>query len=137
LKDAINEALRDWAASYEDTHYLLGTAAGPHPFPIMVRDFQSIIGKETRKQILIAERRLPDSIVACVGGGSNAIGIFAPFLKDETRLIAVEAGGQGIGKTNKIAENGASLCCGTDGVLHGALTRILQDLSVKFSNHIQ
>jgi len=127
LKDAINEALRDWAASYEDTHYLLGTAAGPHPFPIIVRDFQSIIGKETRKQILIAERRLPDSIVACVGGGSNAMGIFAPFLKDETRLIAVEAGGQGIGKTNKIAENGASLCCGTDGVLHGALTRILQD----------
>jgi tryptophan synthase beta chain len=127
LKDAINEALRDWAASYEETHYLLGTAAGPHPFPIMVRDFQSIIGKETREQIMIAENRLPDSIVACVGGGSNAMGIFAPFLKDEVKLIAVEAGGQGIGKTNKIAENGASLCCGTDGVLHGAFTKILQD----------
>jgi tryptophan synthase beta chain len=127
LKDAINEALRDWASSFESTHYLLGTAAGPHPFPSMVRDFQSIIGTEAREQIIHAEGRLPDSIVACVGGGSNAMGIFAPFLKDDVRLIAVEAGGRGPGKTDKIADNGASLGCGTDGVLHGALTKILQD----------
>ena len=127
LKDAINEALRDWASSFESTHYLLGTAAGPHPFPSMVRDFQSIIGTEAREQILQVEGRLPDSIVACVGGGSNAMGIFAPFLKDDVRLIAVEAGGRGLGKTDKIADNGASLGCGTDGVLHGALTKILQD----------
>jgi tryptophan synthase beta chain len=127
LKDAINEALRDWASSFESTHYLLGTAAGPHPFPSMVRDFQSIIGIEAREQILQAKGRLPDSIVACVGGGSNAMGIFAPFLKDDVRLIAVEAGGRGLGKTDKIADNGASLGCGTDGVLHGALTKILQD----------
>ncbi len=127
LKDAINEALRDWASSFESTHYLLGTAAGPHPFPSMVRDFQSVIGTEAREQILRAEGRLPDSIVACVGGGSNAMGIFAPFLKDDVRLIAVEAGGRGLGKTDKIADNGASLGCGTDGVLHGALTKILQD----------
>lgn len=127
LKDAINEALRDWASSFESTHYLLGTAAGPHPFPSMVRDFQSVIGIEAREQILQAEGRLPDSIVACVGGGSNAMGIFAPFLKDDVRLIAVEAGGRGLGRTDKIADNGASLGCGTDGVLHGALTKILQD----------
>jgi tryptophan synthase beta chain len=127
LKDAINEALRDWASSFESTHYLLGTAAGPHPFPSMVRDFQSIIGTEAREQIIHAEGRLPGSIVACVGGGSNAMGIFAPFLKDDVRLIAVEAGGRGLGKTDKIADNGASLGCGTDGVLHGALTKILQD----------
>jgi tryptophan synthase beta chain len=127
LKDAINEALRDWAASYESTHYLLGTAAGPHPFPSMVRDFQSVIGRETREKILQAEGRLPDSIVACVGGGSNAIGIFAPFLADDVRLIAVEAGGRGLGRTDKTADNGASLGCGTDGVLHGAMTKILQD----------
>ncbi len=127
LKDAINEAMRDWAGSFESTHYLLGTAAGPHPFPSMVRDFQSVIGIEAREQILRAEGRLPDSIVACVGGGSNAMGIFAPFLKDDVRLIAVEAGGRGLGKTDKVADNGASLGCGTDGVLHGALTKILQD----------
>ncbi len=127
LKDAINEALRDWASSFESTHYLLGTAAGPHPFPSMVRDFQSVIGIEARAQILQAEGRLPDSIVACVGGGSNAMGIFSPFLKDDVRLIAVEAGGRGLGRTDKIADNGASLGCGTDGVLHGALTKILQD----------
>jgi len=128
LKDAINEAMRDWAASYENTHYLLGTAAGPHPFPSMVRDFQSIIGREARDQILSAEGRLPGSIVACVGGGSNAMGIFAPFIRDEkTRLIAVEAGGRGMLKTSKTADNGASLGCGDDGILHGALTKILQD----------
>lgn len=128
LKDAINEAMRDWAASFDHTHYLLGTAAGAHPFPSMVRDFQSVIGKEAKEQILEAEGRLPDSIVACVGGGSNAMGIFAPFLADEAvRLIAVEAGGRGPGCTNKIADHGASLGLGSDGVLHGALTKILQD----------
>lgn len=127
LKDAINEAMRDWASSFEHTHYLLGTAAGAHPFPSMVRDFQSVIGDEARRQILEAEGRLPESIVACVGGGSNAMGIFAPFLKDRVRLLAVEAGGRGPGKTDKIADNGASLGYGTDGVLHGALTKILQD----------
>lgn len=128
LKDAINEAMRDWASSFESTHYLLGTAAGPHPFPSMVRDFQSVIGKESREQIMQAEGRLPDSIVACVGGGSNAMGIFAPFLDDSSvDLIAVEAGGRGLGKTDRTADNGASLGCGDDGVLHGALTKILQD----------
>ncbi|NMB84802.1 MAG: tryptophan synthase subunit beta [Methanothrix sp.] len=127
LKDAINEAMRDWASTFEHTHYLLGTAAGAHPFPSMVRDFQSVIGEEARRQISEAEGRLPDSIVACVGGGSNAMGIFAPFLKDRVRLLAVEAGGRGPGKTDKIADNGASLGYGTDGVLHGALTKILQD----------
>jgi tryptophan synthase beta chain len=128
LKDAINEALRDWASSFQSTHYLLGTAAGPHPFPSMVRDFQSVIGIEAKKQIVQAEGRLPDSIVACVGGGSNAMGIFAPFLDDHSvKLLAVEAGGRGLGKTDKTADNGASLGCGNDGVLHGALTKILQD----------
>jgi tryptophan synthase beta chain len=127
LKDAINEAMRDWAASFDHTHYLLGTAAGAHPFPTMVRDFQSVIGLEARRQIQEAEGRLPDSIVACVGGGSNAMGIFAPFLKDEARLIAVEAGGRGPGKNERMADNGASLGYGTDGILHGALTKILQD----------
>jgi len=128
LKDAINEAMRDWASSFECTHYLLGTAAGPHPFPSMVRDFQSVIGKEAREQIMQAEGKLPDSIVACVGGGSNAMGIFTPFLDDRSvDLIAVEAGGRGLGKTDKTADNGASLGCGDDGVLHGALTKILQD----------
>ncbi|HPT36771.1 MAG TPA: tryptophan synthase subunit beta [Methanothrix sp.] len=128
LKDAINEAMRDWAASFENTHYLLGTAAGTHPFPSMVRDFQSVIGREARAQILEAEGRLPDSITACVGGGSNAMGIFAPFIKDESvRLIAVEAGGRGPGTTDKTADHGASLGRGSDGVLHGALTKILQD----------
>jgi len=127
LKDAINEAMRDWAASFEHTHYLLGTAAGAHPYPSMVRDFQSVIGIEARGQILEVEGRLPDSIVACVGGGSNAMGIFAPFLEDKVRLLAVEAGGRGPGKTDKTADNGASLGYGTDGILHGALTKILQD----------
>ena len=128
LKDAINEAMRDWAASFDHTHYLLGTVAGAHPFPSMVRDFQSVIGQETREQILEVEGRLPDSIVACVGGGSNAMGIFASFLADEAvRLIAVEPGGRGPGCTNKTADHGASLGLGSDGVLHGALTKILQD----------
>lgn len=127
LKDAINEAMRDWAASYENTHYLLGTVAGAHPYPLMVRELQSVIGIEARDQILKTEGKLPDSIVACVGGGSNAMGIFSAFLDDKVDLIAVEAGGRGLTKTDKIANHGASLKAGGDGVLHGALTKILQD----------
>jgi tryptophan synthase beta chain len=123
LKDAINEALRDWAASVRSTHYLIGSVVGPHPYPRMVRDFQSVIGVETREQILQKEGRLPDVILACVGGGSNAIGMFSPFLHDEVRLIGVEAGGKGL----ESGEHGASLCAGSKGVLHGALTYVLQD----------
>ncbi|HUK92968.1 MAG TPA: tryptophan synthase subunit beta [Methanomicrobiales archaeon] len=123
LKDAVNEALRDWAASVGETHYLLGSVVGPHPFPLMVRTFQSVIGKEARAQVLGQEKRLPDAIIACVGGGSNAIGIFYPFLQDEVRLIGVEAGGEGIDS----GRHGASLCAGSPGVLHGALSYLLQD----------
>ena len=124
LKDAVNEALRDWAASFEATHYLLGTAAGPHPFPLMVRQFQRVIGREAREQILAAEGRLPDAVVACVGGGSNAIGLFSHFVPDEAvRLIGVEAAGRGLGGH----EHGATLQRGTPGILHGAETLILQD----------
>jgi tryptophan synthase beta chain len=124
LKDAINEALRDWTASFEDTHYLLGTAAGPHPFPLMVREYQRVIGKEARAQILAAEGRLPDAAIACVGGGSNAIGLFADFIGDEeVRLIGVEAAGRGLDG----AEHGATLLRGRPGVLHGAQTYVLQD----------
>ena len=124
LKDAVNEALRDWAASFETTHYLLGTAAGPHPFPLMVRQFQRIIGREARAQIFAAEGRLPDAVVACVGGGSNAIGLFSDFITDEAvRLIGVEAAGRGLnGK-----DHGATLQRGTPGILHGSETLILQD----------
>lgn len=127
LKDAINEAMRDWAGSYETTHYLMGTVAGPHPYPLMVRELQSVIGTEAREQILNAEGRLPDSVAACVGGGSNAMGIFSGFLKDDVKLIAVEAGGRGTSSGEKIADHGACLNLGEDGVLHGAMTRILQD----------
>ena len=128
LKDAINEAMRDWAGSYETTHYLMGTVAGPHPYPLMVRELQSVIGTEARDQILKAEGKLPDSVAACVGGGSNAMGIFSGFLRDEaTKLIAVEAGGRGTSSGEKIADHGACLNLGEDGVLHGAMTRILQD----------
>ena len=124
LKDAINEALRDWTASFADTHYLLGTAAGPHPFPTMVREFQRVIGREARAQLLQAEGRLPDAAVACVGGGSNAIGLFADFLGDsEVRLIGVEAAGKGLGSD----EHGATLLRGRPGILHGAETLVLQD----------
>ena len=123
LKDAVNEALRDWAASVGETHYLLGSVVGPHPFPLMVRTFQAVIGKETRAQILGREGRLPDAILACVGGGSNAIGIFHPFLEDSVRLIGVEAGGEGI----ESGRHGASLCAGSPGILHGALSYLLQD----------
>ncbi|HTY52723.1 MAG TPA: tryptophan synthase subunit beta, partial [Methanomicrobiales archaeon] len=124
LKDAVNEALRDWAASVGGTHYLLGSVVGPHPFPVMVRDFQSVIGREAREQVLAKEGRLPGAIIACVGGGSNAIGIFHPFIGDrEVRLIGVEAGGEGL----ETGSHGASLCAGSPGVLHGALSYLLQD----------
>jgi len=123
LKDAINEALRDWSASFETTHYLLGTAAGPHPFPTMVRDFQRVIGREARAQMIEQLGRLPDAVVACVGGGSNAIGLFADFMDDDVRLIGVEAAGKGLAG----AEHGATLLRGTPGILHGAETYLLQD----------
>jgi tryptophan synthase beta chain len=123
LKDAINEALRDWSASFETTHYLLGTAAGPHPFPTMVREFQRVIGCEARAQIIEQLGRLPDAVVACVGGGSNAIGLFADFLEDDVRLIGVEAAGKGLDG----GEHGATLLRGTPGILHGAETYLLQD----------
>ena len=122
LKDAINEALRDWSASFESTHYLLGTAAGPHPFPTMVREFQRVIGREARAQILDQLGRLPDAVIACVGGGSNAIGLFADFLSDRARLIGVEAAGRGLDG----AEHGATLLRGRPGILHGAETYVLQ-----------
>ena len=124
LKDAVNEALRDWTASFADTHYLLGTVAGPHPFPLMVREFQRVIGKEARAQILEEEGRLPDAVIACVGGGSNAMGAFADFVEDEAvRLVGVEAAGRGLDG----AEHGATLLRGRPGVLHGAETYVLQD----------
>jgi tryptophan synthase beta chain len=123
LKDAINEALRDWSASFETTHYLLGTAAGPHPFPTMVREFQRVIGREARAQMIEQVGRLPDIAVACVGGGSNAIGLFADFLEDPVRLIGVEAAGKGLDGE----EHGATLLAGTRGILHGAETYVLQD----------
>jgi len=124
LKDAINEALRDWSASFENTHYLLGTAAGPHPFPTMVRDFQRVIGREARAQMIEQLGRLPDAVVACVGGGSNAIGLFADFIDDTgVRLIGVEAAGRGLDGD----EHGATLLRGTHGILHGSETYVLQD----------
>ncbi|MGE3332200.1 MAG: tryptophan synthase subunit beta [Rhodospirillaceae bacterium] len=124
LKDAMNEALRDWVANVRDTYYLIGTAAGPHPYPTMVRDFQSIIGEEVRTQIREAEGRLPDSIVAPVGGGSNAIGLFHPFLDDaDVKIYGVEAAGRGIAT----GEHAASITGGAPGVLHGNRTYLLQD----------
>jgi tryptophan synthase beta chain len=123
LKDAINEALRDWSASFETTHYLLGTAAGPHPFPLMVREFQRVIGREARAQMLAQIGRLPDAVVACVGGGSNAIGLFSDFLDDDVRLIGVEAAGKGLDG----GKHGATLLRGRPGILHGAETYVLQD----------
>ncbi len=124
LKDAMNEALRDWVANVEDTYYLIGTVAGPHPYPVMVRDFQSVIGDEVGEQIVEAEGRIPDTLVACIGGGSNALGLFYPFLDETTvRMIAVEAAGEGI-ETGKHA---ASLSAGAPGVLHGNRTYLLQD----------
>jgi tryptophan synthase beta chain len=123
LKDAINQALRDWSASFETTHYLLGTAAGPYPFPTMVREFQRVIGREARSQMREQHGRLPDAAVACVGGGSNAIGLFADFLDDDVRLIGVEAAGRGLDG----AKHGATLLRGRPGILHGAETYVLQD----------
>lgn len=124
LKDAMNEALRDWVANVDDTFYLIGTAAGPHPYPAMVRDFQSVIGNEVREQMLEAEGRLPDTLVACIGGGSNAIGLFAPFLDEpQVKMFAVEAAGDGV-DTDKHA---ASINRGSPGVLHGSRTYLLQD----------
>ena len=131
LKDAVNEALRDWTASFADTHYLLGTVAGPHPFPLMVREFQRIIGKETRAQILEEEGRLPDAVIACVGGGSNAMGAFSYFVDDkDVRLVGVEAAGRGLDGT----EHGATLLRGRPGVLHGAETYVLQDADGQISD---
>ncbi len=127
LKDAINEAIRDWVANVGTTHYLLGSALGPHPYPRLVRDFQRVIGDEAREQILAAEGRLPDILVACVGGGSNAIGLFYPFLKDEkVALVGVEAGGEGI-ETGRHAARFAAPSMGRLGVLHGTQTYVLQD----------
>jgi tryptophan synthase beta chain len=124
LKDAINEALRDWVTNVDDTHYLLGTAAGGHPFPVMVRNFHKIIGSEAREQILEKAGRLPDAVAACVGGGSNAIGIFHGFIDDpDVRLVGFEPGGKGI----ETGEHGATLSEGTPGMLHGALSYLLQD----------
>ncbi|MGJ8693783.1 MAG: tryptophan synthase subunit beta [Thalassotalea sp.] len=123
LKDAVNEALRDWSASYEKAHYLLGTAAGPHPFPTIVREFQKMIGEEAKQQILKAEGRLPDYVLACVGGGSNAIGMFNDFIQEEgVKLIGVEPGGKGI----ETEHHGATLVAGTKGMLHGNYTYIMQ-----------
>ncbi|MHA1547734.1 MAG: tryptophan synthase subunit beta [Alphaproteobacteria bacterium] len=125
LKDAMNEALRDWVTNVQDTYYLIGTAAGPHPYPEMVRDFQSVIGVEAREQMLAAEGRLPDALVACIGGGSNAIGLFHPFLDDtDVQIFGVEAGGHGLDVDNGHA---SSMTGGRPGVLHGNRTYLLQD----------
>jgi tryptophan synthase beta chain len=123
LKDAINEALRDWATNVRTTHYLLGSVVGPHPYPMIVRDFQRVIGQETKRQILEREGRLPDAIVACVGGGSNAIGIFYDFLDEDVELFGIEAAGEGLGP----GKHAATLCAGSEGVLHGARSYLLQD----------
>ena len=124
LKDAINEAMRDWVTNVENTHYLLGTVAGPHPFPTMVRDFHKIIGQEARAQVIELTGRLPDAVLACVGGGSNAIGIFHDFIKDkDVRLIGLEAGGDGV----ETGRHAATITGGTRGVLHGTRSYVLQD----------
>ncbi len=124
LKSAINEALRDWIENVRNTHYLIGSVVGPHPFPTLVAEFQSVIGKEARRQFLAAEGRLPDTVIACVGGGSNAIGIFRGFMRDPSvGLIGVEAGGTGL----DLGRHSATLCCGRPGVLHGAISYLLQD----------
>ncbi len=123
LKDAINEAIRDWVTNVRTTHYLLGSVVGPHPYPMMVRDFQSIIGRETKAQMLFAFGRAPDRVVACVGGGSNAMGIFHAFLDDDVALVGVEAAGRGLGN----GRHSASLVAGGPGVLHGTRSYLLQD----------
>jgi tryptophan synthase beta chain len=124
LKDAMNEAMRNWVTTIADTFYVIGTVAGPHPYPVMVRDFQAVIGKEVKKQHRKLEGRLPDILVACVGGGSNALGLFYPFMKDRNvRMIGVEAAGHGI----ETGRHAAPLCAGSPGILHGNLTYLLQD----------
>jgi tryptophan synthase beta chain len=124
LKDATNEAMRDWMGSVEHTHYIIGSVVGPHPFPMLVRDFQAVIGIETREQCLAIEKRLPDYILACVGGGSNAAGIFAPFTNDKSvKLVGIEAGGRG----SDLGQHAAALTAGQPGVLHGSLSYVLQD----------
>ena len=130
LKDALNEALRDWVTNVDDTHYIIGSVAGPHPYPMIVRDFQSIIGHEARAQFKRDYKCLPDYLVACVGGGSNAIGLFHPFLNDDVKIIGVEAGGSGI-KTGKHA---APLSAGSPGVLHGNRTYIMEDKNGQIKN---
>jgi tryptophan synthase beta chain len=124
LKDAMNEAIRDWVANVRDTHYVIGSVAGPHPYPALVRDFQSVIGREARQQVLERTGGLPDAVVACVGGGSNAMGIFSAFLNDtQVQLVAVEAAGHGL----ESGRHGASLARGRPGVLHGSKSYVLQD----------
>ncbi len=123
LKDAVNEALRDWVSTSDHTHYCMGSVVGPHPFPSMVRDFQCVIGREAREQHLQRTGRLPDCLVACVGGGSNSLGLFHPFLPDGVRMVGVEAGGTGSGP----GRHGSTLCLGSPGVLHGARSYLLQD----------
>jgi tryptophan synthase beta chain len=124
LKDALNEALRDWVTNVDNTFYIIGTVAGPHPYPVMVRDFQTVIGRETRQQIMAAEGRLPDALVACVGGGSNAIGLFHPFIDDPSvALYGVEGGGDGV----ETGRHAAPLCAGSSGVLHGNRTYLMED----------
>ncbi len=134
LKDAMNEAIRDWVTNVRNTFYVIGSVAGPHPYPMIVRDFQSVIGAEARRQILAKEKRLPDHIVACVGGGSNAMGIFYPFLKDKVSLIGVEAAGLGLSS----GKHAATLCKGSVGVLHGSKSYILQndDGQIKIAHSI-
>jgi len=123
LKDALNEAMRDWVTNVENTFYIIGTVAGPHPYPMLVRDFQSVIGRETRTQIKALEKRLPDALVACVGGGSNAIGLFYPFIKDKNvAMVGVEAAGEGVAT----GHHAATLCAGRPGVLHGNRTYLLE-----------
>jgi len=133
LKDAINEAIRDWVTNVETTHYLLGSALGPHPYPTMVRDFQAVIGREAREQMLAQVGRLPDVCIACVGGGSNAIGIFSGFRDDEVKLVGVEAGGEGIA-SGKHAARFADPSLGRPGVLHGTYTYVLQDADGQILN---
>ena len=133
LKDAINEAMRDWVTNVSTTHYLIGSVVGPHPFPMIVRDFQSVIGNEIKVQSIKKEGRLPNAVVACVGGGSNAAGTFYPFIEDKVRLVGVEAGGKGL-STGKHA---ASLNAGRPGVLHGMKTYVMQDKYGQVSRHAQ
>jgi tryptophan synthase beta chain len=123
LKDAMSEAMRYWAANVRDTFYVIGSVAGPHPYPLMVRHFQAVIGREARRQVLAKEGKLPNKIIACVGGGSNAAGIFHAFLNDKVELVGVEAGGLGI----ESGKHGATLCAGETGVFHGSRSYVLQD----------